>query len=438
MLKRLLTVLLSAVMCFGFVACRDKNSSSSNDSGNSSSSVSGGEEVVSNAIFPTKTSMKTDGQLYTGNAVEFPASLWETPNSERYDELDRDGLGVYGYFIDSVQDTQVFAFVGIPEGATKENPVPGIVLVHGGGGTAFFQWVSYWVKRGYAAIAMDTDGNMPVENSLMSNNNHQVSIKNHGPSNTRFADWKSKPIEQQWAYHATAAVIASNSFLRSFEGVDPNRIGVTGISFGAFLTCHAIAYDDRFSFAMPVYASLDQRSGETPWAELMAGDIGEVWDNNDILQGNTTPILYVNSNTDQGFSVKATTESDKKSLYSQMLLKYNFQHSHELGAFQVPELLTFADNICLGTEGLVQIIEQPTAEKQSVKVKLPKGVSVQEVTGYYTTSSELVKTTFWSPVDGDFEDGIAEVSIPGNAKYFYINVTDSRNMEVSSHVIALN
>ena len=432
-MKKLLTVLLAVIVCFGCVACKNEGIDASNSN---NSSVSGGEEVVSNVIFPKKENMKTDGQLYAGNAVEFPDSLWETPKSERYDEFDRDGLGVYGYFIESVQNTQVFAYVGIPEGATKENPVPGIVLVHGGGGTAFFQWVSYWVKRGYAAIAMDTDGNMPVETSLMSNNNHQVSIKAHGPSNTRFADWK-KPIEEQWAYHATAAVIASNSFLRSFEGVDPNRIGVTGISFGAFLTCHVIAYDDRFSFAMPVYASLDQRSGETPWAELMAGDIGEVWDNNDILQGNTTPILYVNSNTDQGFSVKATTQSDKKSLYSQMLLKYNFQHSHELGAFHVPELLAFADNICLETEGLVQILEQPTAEKQSVKVKLPKGVSVTEVTGYYATSEELVKTTFWSPVVGEYVDGVAEVSIPGNAKYFYINVKDSRDMEVSSHVIAL-
>ena len=214
-MKKLLTVLLAVIVCFGCVACKNEGTDASNSN---NSSISGGEEVVSNVIFPKKENMKTDGQLYTGNAVEFPDSLWETPKSERYDEFDRDGLGVYGYFIESVQNTQVFAYVGIPEGATKENPVPGVVLVHGGGGTAFFQWVSYWVKRGYAAIAMDTDGNMPVETSLMSNNNHQVSIKAHGPSNTRFADWK-KPIEEQWAYHATAAVLASHGdfFWRVFN-----------------------------------------------------------------------------------------------------------------------------------------------------------------------------------------------------------------------------
>ena len=432
-MKKLLTILLAVITCFGCIACGKGNNSSM--SSNSSNSSGGGEEIVSNVIFPKKENMKTDGQLYTDTLVQFPASLWETPASERYDEFDRDGLGVYGYFIDSIQDTKVFAYVGIPEGATKENPVPGIVLVHGGGGTAFFQWVSYWVKRGYAAIAMDTEGNMPVEDSLMNNNNHQASIKPHGPMNFAFAD-KGKPVEEQWAYHAIASVIASNSFLRSFEGVDPNRIGITGISYGAFLTCQTVAYDDRFVFAMPVYGSLDQRVGDTYWADMVA-DIGELWDSNDILQGNTTPIFYVNSNIDGHFSVKATTESNKKSLHSQMLIKYNFLHGHDLGAFYVPELLAFADNICLGKEGLVQIIEQPTAEKQSVKITLPQGVTVKEVTGYYTTSTELVKTTFWSPVIGDYSEGVAEVSIPGNAKYFYINVKDSRDMEISSHVIAL-
>ena len=53
--------------------------------------------------------------------------------------------------------TRVFAYYGIPsnEGGGK---VPAIVLVHGGGGTAFARWVKLWNDRGYAAIAMDTCG----------------------------------------------------------------------------------------------------------------------------------------------------------------------------------------------------------------------------------------------------------------------------------------
>lgn len=388
------------------------------------------------ALFPKKTAMKTDGQLYTAGEVQFPASLWETPQAERYDALDRDALNVEGWFVDSVAGTKVFAFVGIPDGASAENPVPGIVLVHGGGGTAFFQWVSFWVKRGYAAIAMDTDGNMPTETSLMNNNDHTASIRAHGPANAGFADWQ-KPIEEQWAYHAIAAVIVCNSFLRSFDGVDGTRIGITGISYGSFLTCQAAAYDDRFCFAAPVYGSLDQQVGDTIFSGIMQDRKAELWDDNRILEGNLTPFFYLNSNVDQFFSVLATTESDRKTTYSQMLLKYGFLHGHDIGGLQVPDLYAFADHICLGTAALVQIVDQPTAENQSAKVKVPRDVSVAAVTGYYTTSDVLNEKTVWLPVDGDFAGDTAEVSIPGNAAYYYINITDSRDLEVSSHVIGL-
>ena len=416
-MKRILTVLLAALLVLSSAAC-----------GN-------GENTVNNEIFPKKTEMKTDGQLYTGGEVKFPAALWETPTAERYDALDREALNVEGYFIDSVQGTKVFAFVGLPEGASAENPVPGIVLVHGGGGTAFFEWVSFWVKRGYAAIAMDTDGNMPTENSRMTDSDHTASIREHGPANMGFADWQ-KPVEEQWAYHAIASVIVCNSFLRSLEGVDGGRIGITGISYGSFLTCQAAAYDDRFCFAAPVYGSLDQKVGDTVFSDIMQDRKAELWDDNAVLAGNKTPFFYLNSNIDQFFSVLATAESDKKTEYSQMLLKYGFLHGHDLGGLQVPELYAFADNICLGTAGLVQIAVQPTFARQAAEVKAPQGVGIASVTGYYATAGVLDEKTAWLPVAGEYGGGIAEVSIPGNASYFYINITDSRGLEISTRVIS--
>ena len=59
--------------------------------------------------------------------------------------------------------------------------------------------------------------------------------------------------EDQWVYHAVAAVIRANSFIRSLPDVDPERIGITGVSWGGFLTCIAASIDDRFKFAAPVY-----------------------------------------------------------------------------------------------------------------------------------------------------------------------------------------
>src|SRR5438132_13066820 len=69
--------------------------------------------------------------------------------------------GVRALYFESVtwrgKPSRVFAYYGAPAG----KKLPAMVLIHGGGGTAFAEWVRLWNKRGYAAIAMDTCGSVP-------------------------------------------------------------------------------------------------------------------------------------------------------------------------------------------------------------------------------------------------------------------------------------
>lgn len=65
--------------------------------------------------------------------------------------------------------TRVFAYMGLPsplQRPTGAERVPGMVLVHGGGGTAFREWVAIWNARGYAAVAMDLAGCGPERQPL--------------------------------------------------------------------------------------------------------------------------------------------------------------------------------------------------------------------------------------------------------------------------------
>ena len=137
----------------------------------------------------------------------------------------------------------MFCYVGIPEGASESAPVPAVVLVHGATGTAFYDWVKMWTDRGYAAIAMDTEGRMPGSGCSTMNPVTVNSVKPHGPVNAAFTD-AGRPVEQQWVYHALASVIASASFIGSFPAVDETKIGITGVSYGSFLACLAAAADD--------------------------------------------------------------------------------------------------------------------------------------------------------------------------------------------------
>ena len=146
------------------------------------------------------------------------------------------------------KETRIFAWVGIPEGP---GPFPGMVLVHGGGGTAYKDWVQLWVKRGYAAIAMDTAGHIPVRPE---GQKRGWMLHEHcGPRGWGGFDQMNDPVRDQWIYYAVAAVIRGHSLLRSYDQVDASRIGLTGISWGGHLTCITAGLDDRFRFAAPVY-----------------------------------------------------------------------------------------------------------------------------------------------------------------------------------------
>ena len=54
--------------------------------------------------------------------------------------------------------TRVFAWIGVP--AKHDGKVPGMVLVHGGGGTAYKEWVQKWNAQGFAAISIAVEHNV--------------------------------------------------------------------------------------------------------------------------------------------------------------------------------------------------------------------------------------------------------------------------------------
>ncbi len=103
------------------------------------------EQGKNTYIYQPKENVVKDRQCCVEGDVRFQDELWQTPLVERVPDYDRYNETVKAYFLESVsyqgEKTKVFAFVGIPENASKDTPVPGIVLVYGGGGTAFPDWV---------------------------------------------------------------------------------------------------------------------------------------------------------------------------------------------------------------------------------------------------------------------------------------------------------
>ncbi len=156
--------------------------------------------------------------------------------------------------------TKVFAWLGMPEDkAANESDkvpakVPAMVLVHGGGGTAFKEWVERWNARGYAAISIAVEGQTDKRSE------DGESWEKHewaGPSRVGIYGDAKEEFKDQWMYHAVADTVLANSLLRSLPGVDADKVGIMGISWGGVITSTVIGIDDRFAFAIPTYGCGD-------------------------------------------------------------------------------------------------------------------------------------------------------------------------------------
>ncbi len=279
--------------------------------------------------------------------VDFPipgeVRSWDIP--------ERTTNGVKAVWIENVpwhgKPTRFFAYYSLPEGATAEKKVPGIVLVHGGYGTAFHTWVKLWNDRGYAAIAMDNCGGIPGEKNHMAEHpRHEWS----GPNGWgRFED-EALPPEEQWVYHAIECVIRSNTFLRNLPEVDASRIGVTGISWGGFLTSLVCGADPRFAFAVPVYGC-----GNLRRHSVFSPSVGERWESlwNPVKYAKRCriPTLWCTGTNDYFFPLDSFEETAFATGMPLFSIKLRMKHGHPPEG-DPPEISAFADSIVKGAPKL--------------------------------------------------------------------------------------
>lgn len=260
--------------------------------------------------------------------------------------------------------TTLYAFYGVPETATKANPAPAIVLIHGGAGTAYPEWVRLWVRRGYAAICVDTCGAVPIYEPISKT---WLANPSGGPRGWGRVDAVDDPEKDQWVYHAVAAVIRSHSFLRSLPNVDARNVGVTGISWGGFLACIAAAADDRFAYAVPVYgcgfnyergglACKADSSAVLKWANM--------WDPVAYLPFVKCPMLWVDGTNDFAFSLDRVRRSAALApVEHAFATRLRMVHAHGAPGEAPAEILAFADHYARGRADIVRVGESVVKDR---------------------------------------------------------------------------
>ncbi|MEY4306795.1 MAG: Acetyl esterase Axe7A precursor [Verrucomicrobiota bacterium] len=241
--------------------------------------------------------------------------------------------------------TRVFAWIGLP--AERKGKVPGMVLVHGGGGTAFKEWVQKWNAQGFAAISIAVEGQTDVNISKEKGRSTWARHDFSGPARDgTFADTKL-PLKDQWMYHALADTMLANSLLRSLPEVDPSKVGVMGISWGGVITSTIIGLDDRFAFGIPTYGCGHLFDAENHWGQALHDNVGyqEVWDGMNYADRVKMPVLWLSWPQDAHFPLGCQAEHYRKTPGPRMVsLITKMGHSHQSG-WNPPDSYAFAKSI---------------------------------------------------------------------------------------------
>jgi dienelactone hydrolase len=350
--------------------------------------------------------------------------------------------------------TRVFAYFATPASiggasagasAASAGPWPGIVLVHGGGGTAFADWVKLWAGRGYAAIAMDLAGSRPDPEATTAQQT-ATRLPDGGPGQdhpAKFDTITTPDGTDDWPYHAVANVIRAHSLLRSLPGVDPDRTAITGISWGGYTTCIVASLDDRFRAAVPVYGCGHLRANSCWLGEFArlgpdhAARWGERYDPARYLPACRVPIFFVNGTNDFAYPLDSFMKShaDVRQAAKNIRIEVNMPHGHEEG-WAPPEIAAFIDAAVLGTPGL-PLLDTPALDDAVARCRVVAGGPVAQAALVSTTEPGAINKLTWQTVPAEVKaDGtLVGPRPPANVRAFFFTAATPAGLVVSSPAV---
>jgi arylsulfatase A-like enzyme/dienelactone hydrolase len=244
--------------------------------------------------------------------------------------------------------TKVFAWLGLPE--KRAGKVPGVVLVHGGGGSAFKEWVKRWNDKGFAAISIAVEGQTDEVDEPLKAKDNPNGWKSHawpGPKRDGIYGDSAKPLAEQWMYHTVADAILANSLLRSLPEVDASRVGIMGVSWGGVITSTTMGIDERFAFAIPVYGCGHLEDAKNQYGRALGDNAiyKQVWNPMLRLQNAKMPSLWLSWPEDKHFPMDCQAASYRAATGPHAVtLIPGLKHGHG-PAWTAPDSYAFAESV---------------------------------------------------------------------------------------------
>ena len=308
-----------------------------------------------------------------------------------------------------------------------------MVLVHGGGGSAFAEWVQRWNDAGFAAIAIAVEGQTDViTKQHLRGRDRWMDSTFGGPQREGIYDDYAESIDNEWMFHAVFAAIQANNFLRSQVIVDPQHIGIVGISWGGVITATTIGYDHRFAFAIPIYGSGFLSDIPNQYSDSLAqnSEYKELWEPALRLKDFINPTLWLTGRGENHFHLPAQAASYRTVGGDvSVSIKPDMGHSHK-AAWNEPEPYLFASEIV--TSGNIPfsstLVSNP--ENCDIRFQFSAGLSPIKATLHVTSDHPIKGNSSWRELPATIINKKSEpefisvtcAPLPMDTTYWFVNI----------------
>ena len=242
---------------------------------------------------------------------------------------------------------EVFAFIGVPQTAAPAGGFPSVVLIHGGDGCAYYEWVREWTNRGYLAIAPDFSA------QYADGADRHAFNPNGGPRGYGSIDDFDSACP--WLYFSVLSAMCAADVLYAHPQADRSAIFAQGISWGGFISLAFAAFEKRIKALSVIYSSAF--ISDSLWGRkrglgaLSAGALAaynRTIDPQTYLKDIAVPVLFSAGTDDGAFTVynrrRTAAKIPGRKAFSYRL---NFQHGHAAGWSQ-PESAAFFRSVQTG------------------------------------------------------------------------------------------
>ena len=295
--------------------------------------------------------------------------------------------------------TEFFAYIGFPEGPVPKGGFPGIVLIHGGGGTAYPQYARFWMKHGYAVIALDWYNQRPVP-----------------PEKPTGTNVKRVPLpggKRQDHVSNVANMVLAHSLLRSLKNVNPEKTAFVGLSWGSIYGAMVAAVDPRFKGGVEIYC-------------------GDVKKNKSFINGRfhhaaKIPLYWVSGTNDQNVTL-ATLDAGFRECPKVVNKSLVIRLPHAHIGFNFDSCLRMAAHFTQGKPGLPKLSDIERSGNQ-VKAKiLDPGKGIKKAILCYTDSTEKVyHKRLWKSIPAKIEKDVISAELPEGAYQFFLSAYDENS-----------